>query len=132
MKPIEQWMRDNHIKENEPFKLLLWGEEKKFVIKQNKIKPNQLVLRSYFGRQPSDKNYLELVGYILISNGMAPIKVLKPCPFCGKNDDVHVEHDKDHDYFSVRCRSCSVETTPCPNKNFSFRIWNSWKRSQEK
>lgn len=132
MKPIEQWMRDNHIKENEPFKLLLWGEYRTFIIKRNKIKPDQLVLRSDdVTPNPSTREYLELVGYILISNGKAPIHVLKPCPICGKTEDVHTEYDEDQGYFSVQCRRCKVKTVECCSEYLATSIWNNWKRSKE-
>lgn len=50
-----------------------------------------------------------------------PGYILLPCPFCGGNRNVKLEHPGD---YYVRCWDCSTRGTDAPNANWVIWQWN--------
>lgn len=134
MKPIEQWMMDNYIKANEPFAFTVFGDKTLFIIKSDpSTNMFGLILYNRDGLTNIEILNYEREGYLLIANGIKSEPELKPCPICGKTENVYTEDYEDQDltYFSIHCRSCHVETSECCSKHKAINIWNGWKRSPE-
>ena len=49
---------------------------------------------------------------------------LKPCPFCGTSDRVHVRVQIGDTWFHVECANCDSRTTASRDKAKSIAAWN--------
>ena len=54
-------------------------------------------------------------------NTMTELKDLKPCPFCGENEQELYEDD--YGNYAIRCQYCDAQSGMCGNRKSAIEEW---------